>query len=49
MNEILMGLYMDYINGDYQRVAYINEIGMDYKWDITDITNNQRDKKGMSQ
>ena len=40
---------MDYINGDYQRVAYINEIGMDYKWDITDITNNQRDKKGMSQ
>jgi Tat protein secretion system quality control protein TatD with DNase activity len=24
---------MDYINGDYQRVAYINEIGMDYKWD----------------
>jgi hypothetical protein len=22
---------------------------MDYKWDITDITNNQRDKKGMSQ
>ena len=52
MNEILWnidGLYMDYINGDYQKGAYVNEIGMDYKWDTTDITHNQRDKKGMSQ